>query len=126
VRSAFGSRSGVWDFRLYRLQTDAGERIIGRYMADPLKWHLVSGAEEAGLDVHGRFSTNNVPMTLKLAERGYGIAALSTAIVCSACDLESVRRSKDWNFPFMPVYAVMTSRLLPARVRTFMTSSLTV
>jgi hypothetical protein len=64
--------------------------------------------------VHGRFSTNNVSMTLKFAEQGHGIAALSPPNVRSSFD------SSDWSLPPMPVHAVMTSRLVPARVRVFL------
>ena len=64
--------------------------------------------------MHGRFSTNNVSMTLKFAEQGHGIAALSPPNVRSSFD------SSDWSLPLMPVHAVMTSRLVPARVRVFL------
>jgi DNA-binding transcriptional LysR family regulator len=68
----------------------------------------------------GRLSTDNVSMTLKFAEQGYGIAALSPTLAAQACEAGSIRRVLDqWSFPPMPVHAVMTSRLLPAPVRLF-------
>jgi DNA-binding transcriptional LysR family regulator len=70
--------------------------------------------------VHGRFSTNNVSMTLKFAEQGHGIAALSPPIARPAYDSGAVRQVLvDWSFPPAPVHAVMTSRLVPVRVRAF-------
>ena len=72
------------------------------------------------VNVHGRFSTNNVSMTLKFAEQGHGIAALSPPIARQSYDSGAVRHIlADWSLPPMPVHAVMTSRLVPARVRAF-------
>jgi DNA-binding transcriptional LysR family regulator len=94
--------------------------ILQSYMADPGVWCLVSGKSAIDVDVHGRFSTNNVSMTLKFAEQGHGIAALSPPIARPSLDSGAVRQIlPDWSLPPMPVHAVMTSRLLPARVRVF-------
>lgn len=72
------------------------------------------------MNVHGRFSTNNVSMTLKFAEQGHGIAALSPPIVRPSLDSGAVRQVlAEWSLPPRPVQAVMTSRLVPARVRAF-------
>jgi DNA-binding transcriptional LysR family regulator len=66
---------------------------------------------------HGR---EHVSMTLKFAEQGHGIAALSPPIARPAFDGGAVRQIlTDWSLPPMPVLAVMTSRLVPARVRAF-------
>jgi len=89
-------------------------------MTQPTSWRLVSGKKSVDVEVHGRFSTNNVSMTLKIAEQGYGIAVLSPVVARLAYDTGTVRRVlEDWSFPPMPVHAVMTSRLVPARVRVF-------
>jgi len=96
------------------------ECILQSYMARPGIWRLVSGKKSAEVNVHGRFATNNVSMTLRFAEQGYGIAALSPAIARPSYDSGGVHQVlTDWSFPPMPVHAVMTSRLVPARVRTF-------
>jgi DNA-binding transcriptional LysR family regulator len=96
------------------------ECILQSYMAQPGSWRLISGRKSVDVNVHGRFSTNNVSMTLRLAEQGHGIAALSPPIARPAYDGGSVRQVlTDWGLPLMPVHAVMMSRLLPARVRTF-------
>jgi DNA-binding transcriptional LysR family regulator len=89
-------------------------------MAQPTVWRLVSGKRSVDVNVRGRLSTNNVSMTLKFAEQGYGIAVLAPSIARPAFDAGAVRRVlDDWSFPPMPVHAVMTSRLVPARVRAF-------
>jgi DNA-binding transcriptional LysR family regulator len=94
--------------------------ILQSYMAEPKVWRLTSGKRAVNVDVHGRFSTNNVSMTLKFAEQGHGIAVLSPLIARPALDSGAIRQVlPDWSFPLMPVHAVMTSRLVPARVRTF-------
>ena len=98
----------------------AHQCILQSYMAEPGVWRLVSGKKTLDVDVHGRFSTNNVSMTLKFAEQGHGIAALSPPIARAAYDAGAVRQVlREWSFPPMPVHAVMTSRLAPARVRAF-------
>jgi len=89
-------------------------------VAQPGSWRLISGRRSVDVNVHGRFSTNNVSMTLRFAEQGHGIAALSPPIARPSYDGGSVRQVlTDWGLPLMPVHAVMRSRLLPARVRTF-------
>jgi DNA-binding transcriptional LysR family regulator len=89
-------------------------------MAQPGVWRIVSGKRSFDVNVHGRFSTNNVSMTLKFAEQGHGIAALSPPNVRQSFDSGAVRQILvDWSLPSMPVHAVMTSRLVPARVRAF-------
>ncbi len=98
----------------------AHQCILQSYMAEPGVWRLVSGKKTLDVDVQGRFSTNNVSMTLKFAEQGHGIAALSPPIARAAYDAGAVRQVlREWSFPPMPVHAVMTSRLVPARVRAF-------
>ena len=91
------------------------------YMAEPGVWRVVSGKRSIDVNVHGRFSTNNVSMTLKFAEQGHGIAALSPPNVRPSFDSGAVRQILgDWSLPPMPVHAVMMSRLVPARVRVFL------
>jgi DNA-binding transcriptional LysR family regulator len=97
------------------------ECILQSYMAESGVWRIVSGKRSIDVNVHGRFSTNNVSMTLKFAEQGHGIAALSPPNVRSSFDSGAVRQIlTDWSLPPMPVHAVMTSRLVPARVRVFL------
>jgi DNA-binding transcriptional LysR family regulator len=96
------------------------ECILQSYMAQPGVWRVVSGKKSVDVNVHGRFSTNNVSMSLKFAEQGHGVAPLSPPNVRQAFDSGAVRQILvDWSLPPMPVHAVMTSRLVPARVRAF-------
>jgi DNA-binding transcriptional LysR family regulator len=96
------------------------ECILQSYMTEPGVWRVVSGKSAVDVNVHGRFSTNNVSMTLKFAEQGHGVAALSPPIARPALDGGVVRQILvDWSLPPMPAHAVMTSRLVPARVRAF-------
>jgi DNA-binding transcriptional LysR family regulator len=98
----------------------AHECILQSYMAQPGNWRLISGRKSVDVNVHGRFSTNNVSMTLRLTEQGHGIAALSPPIARPAYEVGAVRQIlTDWGLPLMPVHAVMRSRLLPRRVRAF-------
>ena len=95
--------------------------IIQSYMNSPNEWKLVNRKRTMSVAVKGRFSTNNVSMCLKLAAQSHGIAALSPTIVRSSLGIDSVQQILDgWSFPPMPVHAVMTSRLMPARVRLFL------
>jgi DNA-binding transcriptional LysR family regulator len=96
------------------------ECVLQSYMARPGIWGLVSGEKSVDVNVHGRFSTNNVSMMLKFAEQGHGIAALSPPNVRESYDSGAIRQVLvDWSFPPAPVHAVMTTRLVPARVRAF-------
>jgi DNA-binding transcriptional LysR family regulator len=95
--------------------------VLQSYMARPGIWGLVSGGEKSvDVNVHGRFSTNNVSMMLKFAEQGHGIAALSPPNVRESYDSGAIRQVLvNWSFPPAPVHAVMMTRLVPARVRAF-------
>jgi DNA-binding transcriptional LysR family regulator len=96
------------------------ECILQSYMAKPGVWRVVSGRKSIDVNVHGRFSTNNVSMTQKFAEQGHGIAALAPPNVRQSLDSGVVRQVlADWSLPPMPVHVVMTSRLVPARARAF-------
>ena len=114
---AYMARNGVPE---HPKDLGAHECILQSYMSQPGSWRLISGRKSVAVNVHGRFSTNNVSMTLLLAEQGHGIAALSPPIARTATDRGSVRQIlTDWGLPLMPVHAVMKSRLLPVRVKAF-------
>lgn len=94
--------------------------ILQSYMAHPGTWRMLSGDTVLDVDVRGRFSTNNVTMTLRLAEQGHGVAVLSPVVARPAFDAGTIRRVlDDWHQPPIDVHVVLTSRLIPARVRTF-------
>jgi DNA-binding transcriptional LysR family regulator len=94
--------------------------ILQSYMTQPGIWRLVSSGSWVDVNVRGRLSTNNVSMILRFAEQGHGVAALSPAVARPAHETGTICRVlNDWSFPPIPVHAVMTSRLVPARVRVF-------
>jgi DNA-binding transcriptional LysR family regulator len=96
------------------------ECILASYMAQPKSWQLWRGKEAVEVEVHGRFSTNNVSMTLRLAEKGHGVAVLSPAAARAAHEAGTIRRVlDDWNMSPIAVHVVTTSRILPARTRAF-------
>jgi DNA-binding transcriptional LysR family regulator len=94
--------------------------ILQSYMTHPANWELISGKRSIDVRVRGRFSTNNVSMTLRLTEQGHGIAVLAPALAHAAYARGTIRRVlDDWSFPKMPVHIVMASSLVPARLRAF-------
>ena len=72
------------------------------------------------LPIQGRYRINSPGVIQRLAVLGQGIAALPDLLV--QADLQAgrlVRILPDWTTASVPVYAVTTSRLLPARTRCF-------
>ncbi|MFC4161405.1 LysR family transcriptional regulator [Chitinimonas lacunae] len=81
-------------------------------------WRLESGSEVVEVRVKGRFTTNNVTMMGSLAQNGHGIAALALALARPALEQGLLQRVlPDWHLPRIPVYAVVASRVLPAKTR---------
>jgi DNA-binding transcriptional LysR family regulator len=74
VRLLYGSPSYLARRGVPNLPSDLGAHdcILQSYMARPSVWRLVSGKRSVDVDVRGRFSTNNVSMTLRFAEQGLG------------------------------------------------------
>ena len=94
--------------------------ILPSYLAKSSQWRLERDGGATEVEVHGRFSTNNVTMTLRLAELGHGIAVISPAAARAAVETGALRRVlAPWALPPIAVHAVTTSRLVPARVRAF-------
>jgi len=121
-RLLYASPAYLARFGTPRLPEDLSKHdcILQTYMAQPDVWQMISLERSVEIKVHGRFSTNNVSMTLKLAEQGYGIAVLSPIVARPAFDAGTIRRVlDDWSHPPISVYVLMSSRLVPARVRTF-------
>lgn len=81
-------------------------------------WRLQRDGEAAEVAVRGRFMVNNVGLMRLLAERGMGIAALAPSLVRDAVAHERLHQVlPEWAVPRLPIQAVMSSRLQPARVR---------
>jgi DNA-binding transcriptional LysR family regulator len=63
---------------------------------------------------------NNMGMVQRVAVLGLGIAMISDDMACS--EVQSGRLQPilpEWSLPAVPIYAVTTSRLLPAKIRVF-------
>jgi DNA-binding transcriptional LysR family regulator len=81
-------------------------------------WRLQRDGEAAEVAVRGRFMVNNLGLMRLLAERGMGIAALASSLVRDAVVHERLQQVlPEWAVPRLPIQAVMSSRLQPARVR---------
>lgn len=76
------------------------------------QWHLIGPhGTEADIDVHIRFSSDNLEAIREAALSGLGIARLPRAL-CNA-DLEQGRLclvAQDWRPPSIPIYALYASR----------------
>ncbi len=84
-------------------------------------WRLQGDTDSsatAEVAVRGRFMANNVGLMRVLAERGMGIAVLDPSLV-----REPLAKGRllqvlpEWAAQRLPIHAVMSSRLQPARVR---------
>ena len=84
------------------------------------RWCLKRDAAAIEVTVRGRFALNNLGLMRVLAERGLGIVVLSHALAREAVNAgRLVQVLQGWTLPPLPVHAVMSSRLQPARVRAF-------
>lgn len=92
-------------------------------------WKLQRGTETVDVEVHGRFTLNNVGMINALAVNHQGIALLPKMIVADHLDsgrLQPVLR--EWQGSPVSIYAVTETRLIPAKTQRFiefLTSKLT-
>ena len=81
-------------------------------------WRLQGDTESTEVVVRGRFMVNNVGLMRVLAERGMGVAVLDPSLVREPLASGSlVHVLPAWSVQRLPVHAVMSSRLQPARVR---------
>jgi DNA-binding transcriptional LysR family regulator len=81
-------------------------------------WHLSNGNATEQVTTHGRYMTNDATMMKMLAERGAGISPLQPTMANEAVEQGRLERVLPaWQLPSLPLYAVTTSRLQPARVK---------
>jgi DNA-binding transcriptional LysR family regulator len=86
----------------------------------PTNWSFVRGDETASIAVSGRITCNSPNLKRTFALAGYGLFAASLSSVqadLASGVLEQVMA--DWTLQPTPLYIVTTSRLLPAKVRSF-------
>ena len=84
------------------------------------RWCLLRDGTVMEVTVRGRLAANNMGLMRLLAEHGLGIAVLSHVLARDAVNQgRLVPVLQGWTLPSLPVHAVMSSRLQPASVRTF-------
>lgn len=83
-------------------------------------WTLNRGGESVPITVGGPLSCNSLSLARRFAVAGQGLTRANVINVDD--DLSAGRLQRvlpDWNLPATPVYFVTTSRLMPARARSF-------
>ncbi|MFM9886852.1 MAG: LysR substrate-binding domain-containing protein [Burkholderiales bacterium] len=86
----------------------------------PARWRMSRGKNTMEVMVRGRFELNNVSLMRLLAERGMGVAMLPPVLAregVMAGRLEQVLA--EYELAALTLHAIMSSRLQPAAVRTF-------
>lgn len=112
-----------------RHPSDLSQHVCLRPDMSPEKatWRLTRGDEQERVTVHGPIAVNNIAMLLRLAERGLGITRLPV-LQLPHLDLSQrlaarhlVRILPDWEMEALPLYALLPSRVLPAKTKAFLT-----
>ncbi|MFA7679372.1 MAG: LysR family transcriptional regulator [Pigmentiphaga sp.] len=82
------------------------------------RWTLRAARRAVEVDVRGRAMANNVGFIRNLAIAGKGVAVMADAFAVPEVEAgRLVPVLPDWSATSLPVYAVMTSPLLPAKTR---------
>lgn len=83
-------------------------------------WTLSQNQQQEKVKINGNIISNNMRMTAELAAQGLGIALLDCTIAqCELTDNRLVQVLSDWEIAAIKVYAVTTSKLLPAKTSAF-------
>lgn len=83
-------------------------------------WTLQDGKRTATVSVGGRFTLNSVGMIRRLAVLDLGIVLMPEEIVADELASGKLRRIlPGWHGTPMPVYAIIETRLLPAKTQRF-------
>ncbi|MFF7395083.1 LysR family transcriptional regulator [Achromobacter sp. NPDC008082] len=85
-------------------------------------WMLHSGDKVERVQVSGRLSANNVGMLGRLASQGLGITPLLVFDAMERAIKQSglVRVLPDWSLTPLPLFALLPSRMLPAKTKAFL------
>jgi len=85
-------------------------------------WVLHSGDKVERVRVSGRLAVNNVGMMGRLAAQGLGISPLLVFEPMERAIAQSglVRVLPDWSLTPMPLFALLPSRMIPAKTRAFL------
>ena len=83
-------------------------------------WALTRGGETVAITVAGPLSCNSLSLARRFAVAGQGLTRANVISVDSDVSTGRLQRVlPDWSLPSTPVYFVTTSRLLPAKARSF-------
>ena len=97
------------------------EFLAAKACADALE-NLSEGGVPAGLNCGGRLTVETFALVAELAAAGQGVALLPPDVAALHVRAGTLRPVlADWTPVLLPVFIVMASRLLPARVRSFVT-----
>ena len=91
--------------------------IVRRSATRPSFWQLRRGRRVVSVPVQGRFLCNSQGMVRSLVTQGLGIGLLVPGFVPGEQLARLVRVLPEWSLPHLPLFAVMSSRLAPKRVR---------
>lgn len=98
----------------------SGHPVIVPALATEAAWTLSRGSDVETVKVGGPISCNSLSLARRFAMAGQGIAAAN--VISVDRDVLSGRLERvlpDWRLPSTSVYIVTTSRLLPAKSRSF-------
>lgn len=94
--------------------------ILPSHGSASANWSLTRGDETVAVSVGGPVSCNSLSLARRFAVAGQGITAANLINVDR--DVQNGRLERvlpEWRLPSTPVYIVTTSRLLPAKARSF-------
>jgi DNA-binding transcriptional LysR family regulator len=84
-------------------------------------WTLTNSGQTVEVDVHGTLSLNSIGIIRRLAVEGAGFALLPESLCRD--DIQAGRLVPvlpAWRGPVLPIYALMATRLIPAKTRVFL------
>jgi DNA-binding transcriptional LysR family regulator len=117
----FASRSYLLAHGRPQHPRDLGEhRIVLPSQGSSANWNLIRGSESVAVTVSGPVSCNSLSLARRFVVSGQGITPAN--LINVERDLASGKLERvlpEWRLPPTPVYIVTTSRLLPAKARSF-------
>jgi len=97
------------------------ECLLTKHVDKGSVWCLASSSTMKNITISGSVAANNLGLVKQLAEKGQGIAMLPPFLAKESLQLGHLEQVlPGWVSKEMPISAVMTSRLLPAAVTTFL------
>lgn len=86
------------------------------------RWRLRRGHQTREVGIHSRMAINNIGVMSTLARQGVGIAPIPNHHALNPMDKDTTleRVLPAWHLPPIPLYALLPSRTVPARVQVFL------